>query len=1292
MRTSSLASRAAARKHRHVTAISSAVACAEFLETRRLLAANAWKAAVSGDWDLGSNWSAGHVPTSGEDVSIAVAGTYTITHTSGVTDQVKSLTISSSGATLSLNGGKIQDAGATSVTAGTLNFQGGTLLKGSLSVSGSGHFTVTGSGILDGVTIASNLTVSSATLFLYHTVTLNAGKVLTATDGTLYLYDQSDGGASIAGSGEVVLNGTSGGTMYLYNGSGHNATVSATTKIHGYGTVYNYGGTNVATIVADQNGKTLSVGGATWVNNGTLSAINGGILTISGTWSSPTPGKLNETSSSLNLGGTIGTITMPTRSAGTITLTGVYDLKGGTLALTATTGSWSVQSGTIKNGTISLAGGATLNNVGSEYFDKVTLASNLTVSGGTLFMYHANTLATGVKLTVTDGTLYLYDQPDSGASLNGTGEVILNGTSGGNLYLYNGSGHTATIASTIKVHGFGSVYFYAGTNNGTITADQSGKTLSVGGATWVNKGTLSATGGGILTISGTWSSPSPGVINENASTLNLGGTIGTITMPTRTGGTINLTGVYNLGGGTLALTATTGSWSVQSGTVKNATINLSGGAQLVPNSSAYFDHVTFATNFAFTTGTIFLYHANTLATGVHIVANDGTVYLYDQPDGGASLNGTGEVLLGSSSGGNLYLYNGNGHVATVAATVLVHGFGTVYYYAGGNSGTIKADVAGKTLTVTGTSWVNKGTLSAINGATLTLSGTNWSSPSPGAINETNSTIMLSGTFSHISAPVRTGGTITLNGIYDLTGGTLAMNATTGNWNFQGGTVKNGTLTFATGGSLVLNSSGYFDGVTLASNYTIGTATLFIYHTCTLSGGVQITNTSGTIYLYDQPDAGAALSGTGQVILGGTSANLYLYNGNGHAAVIGSGVRVHGFGTVYSYASTINGIIEADVSGKTLLLNGSAMTNKGILRASHGGTLQIQNPSFLTNQGALAAEGGTVLISGAFNTGASGIIDIGIGGTGQGTTYGLINCTGALTLAGTINTYLINGFKPANGATFTVLKYASKTGAFTKSNFNAGGGVSFTPTFGGTSLSLKASTSAASVASLSSGTMTLNGTSGNDTLAVTDSLGVVTASLGGVTSVFSSAAITGIAVNGGDGNDIISYTGNTIPSTLSGGNGNDSIVGSNAADVLIGGAGNDTTIGNGGNDRYVFAAATAAEVDVIGESSGGGNDTLDFSAMTTAVTVKLNSDTLATMTNRTVKTQTAGQFANIENVVGGSGNDSITGNAAANSLSGGAGNDTFFVQDGTTNVDSVDGGAGTDVVSSKDAVDIITNVP
>ena len=53
----------------------------------------------------------------------------------------------------------------------------------------------------------------------------------------------------------------------------------------------------------------------------------------------------------------------------------------------------------------------------------------------------------------------------------------------------------------------------------------------------------------------------------------------------RSGGTVNLTGTLDNTGTTLALDATTGSWNLVGGTLKNGTLSESGGAELVFTSS-----------------------------------------------------------------------------------------------------------------------------------------------------------------------------------------------------------------------------------------------------------------------------------------------------------------------------------------------------------------------------------------------------------------------------------------------------------------------------------------------------------------------------------------------------------------------------------------------------------------------------------------------------------------------------------------------------------------------------------
>src|SRR6476469_3158555 len=108
----------------------------------------------------------------------------------------------------------------------------------------------------------------------------------------------------------------------------------------------------------------------------------------------------------------------------------------------------------------------------------------------------------------------------------------------------------------------------------------------------------------------------------------------------------------------------------------------------------------------------------------------------------------------------------------------------------------------------------------------------------------------------------------------------------------------GTLTMTNAQSLILNSAGALDGGGVMSLGNINSA---IYQ---LSPNVVLTNSAGTI------------RGNGQIG----------YNG-------------------LSVLNQANGIIQADVSGESLLLNGSGtFTNNGLLRAQGGGTLVLDGSS------------------------------------------------------------------------------------------------------------------------------------------------------------------------------------------------------------------------------------------------------------------------------------------------------------------------------------------------------------
>ena len=141
------------------------------------------------------------------------------------------------------------------------------------------------------------------------------------------------------------------------------------------------------------------------------------------------------------------------------------------------------------------------------------------------------------------------------------------------------------------------------------------------------------------------------------------------------------------------------------------------------------------------------------------------------------------------------------------------------------------------------------------------------------------------------------------------------------------------------------------------------------------------------------------------------------------------------------------------------------------------------------------------------------------------------------------------------------------------------------------------------------------------------------------------------------------TGNALANALTGNGGND---------TLTGGAGNDSLTGGLGDDLYLFATSTALGTDTLNESAGG-IDTLDFSG-TTSLGVTVNLGTTATQVVNANLALVLGLATAFENVVGGAGNDLLTGNTLANVLTGNAGNDTLV---GLAGNDTLAGGQGDD---------------
>ena len=149
-------------------------------------------------------------------------------------------------------------------------------------------------------------------------------------------------------------------------------------------------------------------------------------------------------------------------------------------------------------------------------------------------------------------------------------------------------------------------------------------------------------------------------------------------------------------------------------------------------------------------------------------------------------------------------------------------------------------------------------------------------------------------------------------------------------------------------------------------------------------------------------------------------------------------------------------------------------------------------------------------------------------------------------------------------------------------------------------------------------------------------------------------------------------GNSLPNTITGNDGADRLFGGLGNDLLIGGNGSDQCTGGAGDDAYLFAATLAAEADQITEHTNEGVDTLNFAALTTGIIVNLGSTSVQPVhTNRTLKLNSAVAF---ENLIGGTGADTLFGNGLDNTLSGNAGNDKLLGAGGN---DLLYGGADND---------------
>ena len=204
---------------------------------------------------------------------------------------------------------------------------------------------------------------------------------------------------------------------------------------------------------------------------------------------------------------------------------------------------------------------------------------------------------------------------------------------------------------------------------------------------------------------------------------------------------------------------------------------------------------------------------------------------------------------------------------------------------------------------------------------------------------------------------------------------------------------------------------------------------------------------------------------------------------------------------------------------------------------------------------------------------------------------------------------------------------------------------------------------------------------------------------------------------------------TIPLSLQGGSGADTLEGGAADDTLAGGPGDDTERGNGGTDRFDQGAAADGSDDLDG--GGSPYDLIDYSQRAAAVRIDLDGadddgeagerdaladtfeyleggagdDTIVASQARYQPFDVKGHGGadlviagtNTDSIDGGPGDDDLRGGASSDSFTGGPGDDRMLGGDssdifregdepGPTGADDMQGGAGVDTYFASGRLD------
>jgi fibronectin-binding autotransporter adhesin len=1227
---------AASRKRRRVaaTAIVSAIALVDC--TSRVMGAtqtSTWVGASSSSWSTATNWNPSNTdPNNGSDsisdfnVIINSVTSPDVSPTLNISATIDSMTLGTGaslniqgGNNLTLNGPTLSNNGVIVVNSnqssfstlsltgtlsgtGTVSLNEGTtqaVLAGTITqsagqtISGFGEITanLTNNGMVDANTSNEALSLVTSTMINSATMEATGGGTL-AISG---IEVAQSGGQVVASNGVVELvNGgqISGGTVTSTLGG----AVDVTNSTSGLTNVTNSGQINIV------GGSNLDVSG-TLTNNGTItvnsnssssSEMSFSGVTLSGTGAIV----LNYSGANAIIAGTL------TQDAGH-TISGYGEITAsltndGVVNANALNQTLSLTSNMNNNLTLEATGGGTLALGGTNVHVTQGTSGEILASNGVVDLINSDNVAGGTLNTSSGGIIQVTNSSGAGLSGDPTNSGILNIVGGSGL---NVSGNL--------------------TNNGTITVnsdDSSNSTLTFTGTTLSGSGTIVLNGptaqavlAGALnqssgnTISGfgeiTASLTNNGLVNANVSseTLFVSGTsaTNTSTMEATSGVLVfnNGVAVTNTGGN---INATGNSVIIGSATITGGTLN-STSPQVIFAEAATFGALTISAN-----STVDVPAGLNLTLNGSTLTNNGTINLnYNdssfctlQVNSNTLLTGTGSLTLDAPTT-QAVIATGTSDTLTQDIHHTISGFGeiTAEFV---NNGTVDANISSETLTLLTSNMTNNATMEATSSGTLSIDGITLTQGSGGHVIANNATVDLFG-----------GATISGGTLSTLSSGVIqAINSSTDA--LAGDPTNSGTFDITGGSNLGVSGN-------LTNNGTIT---------------VNSNDSSSSTLTF----TGTSLSGTGTIVLNGVTTQAVIAGTLTQSATN----TISGFGEITA-ALTNNGTVDTNVSGETLTLLTSNMTNNATLEATNGATLTIDGITLSQGSGGqVIANNSTVDLISATLSGGS--LTTPSGGVIQATSSSTDTLTGDLTNSGT--------FDITGGSDLNVSGNLTNNGTIA---VNSNDSSFSTLTFTGTSLSgtgtivLNGATSQAVVAGTlsQSSTNTISGF-GEITAALTNN-GTVDTNVSGQTLTLLTSNMT----NNGTMEATSGSTLSIVGITLTQGSGGQVVANDSTVDLISGAtiSGGTLTTSSGG----VIQATNSSSDVLIGVTNSGTFNIVGASNVTVSgglvnngtIAVDSNASSASTLTANSAITGTGSLVINSGGVLrfatntGGSSQGSVT---------------------------------------------------